>query len=498
MDTDDITVQTKNSGNASTFVPTPSISSFTEYVVKFVFRPETIDAQKDVATTHFQILSCMKELCPDTVIYNNAGKSMKKFTLTSTASYLRHYKLIHKKGNEKKRRGTMYQVFHRILTDVPISEIRRNDEFKRLLGSLDARMNVHVWAEDETDIVNLGFHIGVDPGNYRKEHFQRHVAEQISIATKTNIKNIPRFQCGFTSPFIYDEYNAHSVTKTYDIQCQQIHAKTLIRLLERTYTNNPSFMFHKVRHTHPHLYRDAIRSQNNYLSSIRIVPLHGVPSNVMFYLEQNIMPIPGVKSILHHRLTESHGRWSIVVETNRFDSVKNALRADLATWTHSICEDRALNLPPDYPSPQLAFKNEITDEVDSHGGYDSYITACSSIYSVRTDKGYDDPPTVSLPVSQACKVNIPSVITTPSSLHPSSSTPTDDQEQLKIENIQLRKQVQTLTDQVCKLTARLDEVLVAIRSPTAANTSIQPGQPTATDVNMSVDASFNSEFDASV
>lgn len=72
-----------------------------------MFQPDTLDAEKDVATTHFQILRAIKELYPEAIIYDNDGRVVKKFQLASTAEYLRHYKLIHRKGNERKNRGIL-------------------------------------------------------------------------------------------------------------------------------------------------------------------------------------------------------------------------------------------------------------------------------------------------------------------------------------------------------------------------------------------------------
>jgi hypothetical protein len=357
-----------------------------------------------------------------------------------------------------------------------------------------------MWAENETEIVNLGFHVGVDTGNYRKDYFEDHVRKHISLTTKTDIKKIPRFQCGFTSPFMYDQFDQRSVTKTYDIQCTQPNAKALIQLLERAYTNDPTFMFHKVRHTHPDIYRDAIRAQNSYLSSIRIVPIQGVTEDAMFYIDRNILSTGGVKSILHHRLTSTHGRWSIVVSAGRFETVKKEFRTHLAQWNATALYDNKIIPPQSFPETRLSFKNDDSDEALSDSGRSSYITACSTIYSVGTmdDKSdtHDEPPNDSLPVPQAWRINVPSVIATTSSLTPSEPPASAINERLQSENTQLRQQVHTLTDQVSKLTSRLDAFLVEIRSLTALNQSLQSGQPTATNsVNMSVDASLTSSID---
>jgi hypothetical protein len=265
-------------------------------------------------------------------------------------------------------------------------------------------------------------------------------------------------------------------------------------------------MFHKVCHTHPDLYRNAIRTQNSYLSSIRIVPIQGITEDAMFYIDRNIHNTDGVKSILHHRLTSTHGRWSIVVAGGRFESVKTEFRLNLAKWNDDALANNNIITPPSFPSARLSFKTDNSDEAESDSGRSSYITACSTIYSDRTDDHYtddhdhhDEPPDASLPVHQAWRVNIPSVIATTNSPPPTNSIQPNNPDRLQNENTQLRQQVHTLTEQVCQLTTRLDAFLVEIRSLTALNQSLQQGQPTATnDVNMSVDASMNSRSDGSL
>jgi hypothetical protein len=247
------------------------------------------------------------------------------------------------------------------------------------------------------------------------------------------------------------------------------------------------------------MYCDAIRKQNAYLSSIRIVPIQGISEDAMFYVGTNIEKTRGVKAILHHRSTFDQGRWSVVVSFSQFEAVKKEFRLNLTQWTTQACKDHSVLVDPSFPPPSLAFKHDTTDEEDSDGkGYQSYLSACSSIYTVQTDDGYEghhDPPDSSRPVPQAWKVNIPSVIATTKPARPTTPTEPDDSERLRIENAQQRKQIETLTEQVITITQRLDEVLAELKSLKALNTQVKQGQPTRTSVPMNVDTSFNSLSD---
>jgi hypothetical protein len=247
------------------------------------------------------------------------------------------------------------------------------------------------------------------------------------------------------------------------------------------------------------MYCDAIRKQNAYLSSIRTIPIQGISEDAMFYVANNIKKLRGVKAVLHHRSTFDQGRWSVIVSVSQFETLKKEIRLNLAQWNTQACTDNSISLDPSFPPPRLAFKHDQTDEEDSDGkGYQSYLSACSSIYSVQTDDGYEgyhDPPDSSLPVPQAWKVNIPSVIATTKLNHPSSTTKHDDTERLRTENALQRKQIETLTEQLISTNQRVDELLKEQKSTNALLRKLQQGQPTRTPVPMNVDTSFASSSD---
>ena len=78
-----------------------------EYVVKFLFRPNTSSHNTEVAQTHYTILCCITHLYPETQVFNNFGKTMKEFPLLKTFdAYLHHFKLQFVKANPNKKNAT--------------------------------------------------------------------------------------------------------------------------------------------------------------------------------------------------------------------------------------------------------------------------------------------------------------------------------------------------------------------------------------------------------
>ena len=116
-----------------------------EYVLKFLFRPKGNSANTEVAKTHFAVLQAMKDIYPEIEVYDNFGGKMKSFPkLQSYEAYLRHFKLQFVKANDKKSQSSIYLAFHRIMSPVPISEIRKHSTIANLLQKVNTRLTVHL------------------------------------------------------------------------------------------------------------------------------------------------------------------------------------------------------------------------------------------------------------------------------------------------------------------------------------------------------------------
>ena len=151
-----------------------------EYVVKFLFRPNTSSHNAKVAQTHYNILCCITHLYPEAQVFHNFGKTMTEFTLLKTFNaYLRHFKLKFVKANPNKKCNAIYLSFHRICSSVSISEICKNSEVVALLSKQTTHLTIHLWKEDETQIANL---------NVTKEYFEEHICTKISESTRRDKK----------------------------------------------------------------------------------------------------------------------------------------------------------------------------------------------------------------------------------------------------------------------------------------------------------------------
>jgi hypothetical protein len=438
---DDISVATATAENRNiVYTKEPK-----EYVAKFVFKPKNSETNTEVAKTHYKLLQAIKEIYPDVKIFDSYNEEINKFpTLKSYAEYLRHFNLQFVKQNEKKNRKSLYLCFHRIITPVSLSEIRRHTIIATLLSKVNTQLTTHLWKEDETRIANLGFHVGVDPSNHLKEDFENSIRKKIAAVTNRNIKNIPHFQCAFTSPYLMDENGNKTSSKSYDIQCRQQDAAELIKLLQQTYQVNPTFIFHKMRHQNLTAYRNAIRKQNLYLSRSRVVPIQGVHEEQMFYLENELLASNGILSALRHKLSEKTGRWSIMTTEQDFKEVCDLLKNNLSNWTAKITNDYSLTMDTSHLPPiGLAFKNQPYDD-ESDGSFRSYLSACSSIYSLDDDT-HDFPPITDKPMVQAWgPAPIPEVLHSTASQSVSGISQ-DEYDRMARENQNLNRKIEELT-----------------------------------------------------
>ena len=215
-----------------------------EYVVKFLFCPDSSSNNTEVANTHYDILHCITHLYPKAQVFDNFRKTMKEFPLLKTFDAdIHHFKLQFVKANPNKEHNAIYLTFHHIQSSVSISKIQKNSKVAELLSKQNTRLTVHLWKEDKTQIMNLGFYVNVDPSNVTKEYFEEHIRTKISECTCCD-KKIPKFHSGFSSPFVIEEGGTRTSTKAYDLQCKQSNAKDLITLLQETYKTDPQFVFH--------------------------------------------------------------------------------------------------------------------------------------------------------------------------------------------------------------------------------------------------------------
>lgn len=74
-----------------------------------------------------------------------------------------------------------------------------------------------------------------------------------------------------------------------------------------------------------------------------------------------------------------------------FQSGLQIIRDNLNKWAHHIIVKRSILVLSEFTTPSLAFRNGFEDNSSSNNTMQSYISACSSIFTVQSEV-YNNPP----------------------------------------------------------------------------------------------------------
>ena len=125
------------------------------------------------------------------------------------------------------------------------------------------------------------------------------------------------------------------------------------------------------------------------------------------------------------------------------------MQNNLNNWTAKISHDNALH--PDtseFPPIGLVFRNQPYED-SSNGSFRSYLSACSSIYSVE-DNTYDLPPSDDRPIPQAWghSASVPDVLNTTTATQSVSGISQDEYDRMACENQKLNRKIEELTSKM--------------------------------------------------
>jgi hypothetical protein len=183
-------------------------------------------------------------------------------------------------------------------------------------------MMYHLWTEDITDVVSLGFLVHVDPVNHSKDYVEDKIKTKLQKEAKCKPHQIPIFKAVMSSPSPTHMQDDNRLwTKSFNVRFERKHAKGLIRLIKQAYKVSKDFIFYWMRHEVPATFKAAIKAQNQFLNQARVVPIEGIPRDMMWAMESELLTLTGVKEVLPHWKTSSEGRWNLLTHTEAFSGV---------------------------------------------------------------------------------------------------------------------------------------------------------------------------------
>jgi hypothetical protein len=160
----------------------------------------------------------------------------------------------------------------------------------------------------------------------------------------------------------------------------------------QAYKVRKDFIFYRMRHEVPATFKAAIKAQNQFLNQACIVPIKGIPWDMMWAMESKLLALTGVKEVLPHWKASSEGRWNLLTHAKAFAGVIRYLGSNLELlYDTYLTQCQKIPQAKEYPQAKVCTKHPYSDG-DSKSDK-SYFLNCSNLYStLNDDVSVSDPP----------------------------------------------------------------------------------------------------------
>ena len=335
--------------------PDENHQKMTSKVVKFSFVYDAKTAHRvppSIIYTHW-MQAVQEALGDDIIIINNHNKSVGKVSTITWADPTVHQKQfqLHQKtvGRDEKR-NTTYYILHRVQTKESLSKIKALPCVKKLLKDYNCFISDHQWSETEWDTTRVGFVTNIDPSFYNRTQAHQKFTEIFQSRELVRKAKIPQFRMVFSSPQV--RHATHTVsTKAYAVEVLQENSPQMLQVMQTLFRDTPIFVPYTLRRKYPDGYEKAIRYQTHLLQGTMVVILQHISSDIMFYLQENIMTVPGVRALLESPKGSETGQYSVLVEKAQFSQIRATLKNALPNWVNDFVEIDAQPTEYQFPGP---------------------------------------------------------------------------------------------------------------------------------------------------
>jgi hypothetical protein len=245
----------------------------------------------------------------------------------------------------------------------------------------------HQWDETQWDTTRVGFVTDHDPSFFNRSQAAAKFNAHLHSKPQSKKLKIPIFRFVFTSPKV--RHSTHTVsTKAYALEVLNEDSVMMLQVLKSLVGTTPEFVPYTLRRKYPEGYEKAIRYQTKLLTSTMVIILQNITDDMMFYLQDRILQIAGVREILPSPKARDMGRFSVLVDKELFKTVRNTLSSSLETWVkHEIPSDAQ---PPKDHFMGPARVKPLYDDGLSSGGNSWMTQSNASFMSMDLPTGQDD------------------------------------------------------------------------------------------------------------
>jgi hypothetical protein len=195
---------------------------------------------------------------------------------------------------------------------------------------------------------------------------------------------IPFFHLESCVPSRTEDSGMSFRTQALGIHVDRNKTKKLEELLKKTYNGKGQksmFVAWSFKQQQKDAFRDAMIAQGTYLTSVWVVPVHGISIDQMKGIRPLLLATTSVNSVEQMKRTKDSGRWNVLVNKLHFKTAKEAIRVVLDQF-ETTAPTANTKLPPGWTkwSDKL-----IKNEEDSVGEQSFLTMSAHSFASLVTD-----------------------------------------------------------------------------------------------------------------
>ena len=346
-------------------------------------------------------------------IFNNKGAIMPKVdTMRWTpAQHSKNY-TVHRQGqgfrsftkdkssNKTNNSSPSAYILHRIRISTSFKELKNEFRIAAFLRENKVYLTEHRWTEDVWNTTQIGFIIGLDPVFYSPA--QAHEKMWKAISAKAPGQSIPKFAMAFCTPNAKIS-NTEARTKAYAIEVEKHNGGVMINLMKQVCKDTHEFVPFQMRTRHKEAFVRIICQQTHLLSQLRTIIIKYVGSQAMFYLQDHILTIPGVRDIIPHSINDTEGRYRIQVKQEDFKAIRANLAINLPDWyeQHVSPDAQQQNKYPDLPCVAPIPSDGYSSGEDSyHAGSVSSAMSYTSSLNEDLQPSYEETMATYFPMSK--------------------------------------------------------------------------------------------------
>jgi hypothetical protein len=318
--------------------------------IRFNFAPvdRTRIDSVDPSAVHIQWLRIIASAFGNDVkIINNYNKIVSNITnqtqTTKGTSHEQQFKIHQKSVGGVDSSGTTktaFTIVHRILIRVPFGQIKRHQSAFQLLKDNNCYLREHMWDEQEWDVQQIGFVTGYNPKYYTPEKVMTSLRARLTNSNVAPRIKLPKFQAVLKTHKIL-HHERSSSTQAYTIEVPTHSATQLISIMKEATKDTKEYVPFQMRRRNPDAFQGAIRYQNHILANQRVVMIHNLGMDAMYYLTDRIQAIAGVQDVIPTKKVSQNGKFYVLVTKAEENKVRQSLQTQFDGWYHEVVPDDA-------------------------------------------------------------------------------------------------------------------------------------------------------------